>query len=460
MLKSKLKLLSFTLAASLICTGLPISKTFQTSPIIAYAAESSVATASISEILANQQADGGWRKNYKTTSGDWSKSTIDNDATYTEIRKLAAEYSKNKDSKYSSAVIKGINFLLNMQYDNGGWPQIYKGTGYHAAITFNDNAMINVMYLLDEIANKKGDFSFIDNALAKKCAASVEKGVQCILNCQVVSNGKLTAWGQQHDKDTLKPTSARAYELPSLCSQESAPIVKFLKTRPATPQITNAIKAATQWFDSVKITGIKVVKKNGDVQIVKDSSITTPMWARFYELETNKPLFCGRDGIAKYQLSDIEKERRTGYSWYNTSGKAIISDTKYLTGEVSNKPNSSLNNSGNAGSTDDKKEDVSTETTTSTGLKLDYSVNDWGSAYQVTFKVINSSKSHIQKWTLKLKKSEINITTSWNVNIKEDGDYYVITPVEWNSAISAGNSIEFGIHGSGDVSSKLNYILN
>lgn len=287
-------------------------------PGIAYAADASGTTASIADIIKNQQPDGGWRKSYSQTSGEWAKSTIDNKATYTEIRRLAAEYKKTGNSSYSAAAIKGINFLLNMQYSNGGFPQVYKASGYHTHITYNDHAMVNVVILLDDISNRKGDFSFVDSTLAGKSKQAVDKAVDCILKTQVKSNGKLTIWGQQHDASTLKPAGARAYEVPSLSSSESVNIVNFLKTRPATSQITASIKAAEDWFKAVKITGIRVVKQNNDVVVVQDSSATSPIWARFYEIGTNKPIFVGRDGVVKYKLSDIEQERRTGYAWYGT----------------------------------------------------------------------------------------------------------------------------------------------
>ncbi|MUG45844.1 pectate lyase [Paenibacillus woosongensis] len=313
--------LSLALAFSMI---LSVPAVLLSSPSIVAAADASGTTASISEILKNQQSDGGWRKDYAVSSGEWAKSTIDNKATYTEIRRLAGEYQKTKDSKYSAAAIKGINFLLNMQYSNGGWPQIYQSSGYHKHITYNDNAMINVMILLDDIANKKGDFSFVDSSLASKSKQAVDKGINCILNTQVVTNGKLTAWGQQHDSSSLKPAGARAYEVPSLSSSESATIVKFLKTRSANSKISASIKAAEDWFKAVQITGIKVVKTSDDVVVVKDSSVTTPIWARFYEIGTNKPIFVGRDGIVKYNLSEIEQERRTGYAWYGSWPASVL----------------------------------------------------------------------------------------------------------------------------------------
>lgn len=313
MLNAKKTVTSLMMACAL---ALPVVGTAILPAGQVFAADASGTTASISDILKNQRPDGGWRKDYKETSGEWAKSTIDNKATYSEIRRLASEFKKTNNPQYSAAAVKGINFLLNMQYANGGWPQIYQSSGYHKHITFNDDAMINVMYLLDEVANRKGDFSFIDSSLADRSRNAVNKGVDAILNSQVVVGGKLTAWGQQHDSSTLKPAGARIYEVPSLSAAESSTIVKFLKTRPANAKITASINGAQAWFDKVKMTGIKFVRENGDGKVIKDSSIKTPLWARFYEIGTDKPIFVGRDGIVRYNLSEIDQERRAGYAWY------------------------------------------------------------------------------------------------------------------------------------------------
>ena len=42
-----------------------------------------------------------------------------------------------------------------------------------------------------------------------------------------------------------------------------------------------------------------------------------PLLARFYDLETGKPLFCDRDGVKKTSMAEIGDERRNGYSWYS-----------------------------------------------------------------------------------------------------------------------------------------------
>ena len=40
------------------------------------------------------------------------------------------------------------------------------------------------------------------------------------------------------------------------------------------------------------------------------------LWARYYSLDDNTPVFCNRDGIRVPKLADVHLERRTGYAWY------------------------------------------------------------------------------------------------------------------------------------------------
>lgn len=44
----------------------------------------------------------------------------------------------------------------------------------------------------------------------------------------------------------------------------------------------------------------------------------------FYTLEDNRPFFCDRDGVKKYDISEIGYERRNGYSWYNNAGLKVL----------------------------------------------------------------------------------------------------------------------------------------
>jgi pectate lyase len=64
------------------------------------------------------------------------------------------------------------------------------------------------------------------------------------------------------------------------------------------------------------------MKKDGERLVIKDASAPV-IWARFYEIETNRPIFCGRDGLIKYDISQIEAERRNGYAWYGNWGEKV-----------------------------------------------------------------------------------------------------------------------------------------
>lgn len=119
-------------------------------------------------VLLTQKAIGGWEKNKPyhhpmdaSTKAAYLKSkdkigaTFDNDATITELRFLAKVYAKTKDIRYKKAFDRGVDYILEAQYDNGGWPQFYpvrKGSvAYSGHITFNDDAMVNIMKFVKEL---------------------------------------------------------------------------------------------------------------------------------------------------------------------------------------------------------------------------------------------------------------------------------------------------------------------
>ncbi|HKR21095.1 MAG TPA: pectate lyase, partial [Pyrinomonadaceae bacterium] len=196
---------------------------------------------------------------------------------------------------------------------NGGWPQFYPDlSGYYKHITFNDNAMIGVMKLLRDVAAVKPAYTFVDEARRAGAAKAVEKGIECILKTQVVVNGKRTVWCAQHDEVTLAPAPARKFEPASLSGGESVEIVRFLMAiQNPSPAVVEAIDSAIKWFEETQINGIKWVNS----LVVKDPQ-AGPIWARFYEIGTNRPIFIGRDAVVKYDVMQIEDERRTGYAWY------------------------------------------------------------------------------------------------------------------------------------------------
>jgi PelA/Pel-15E family pectate lyase len=204
-----------------------------------------------------------------------------------------------------------------MQYENGGFPQFYPlKNDYSRRITFNDNAMINVLKLLREIGKKKEDFLFVDEERRAKAEKAVKESISLILKTQVLINGKKTVWAAQYDETTLKPADARKFEPASLTAGESVGIIRFLMLDGNPRQETiDAVESAIQWYRANKIDGVRWERKKGENSVVKDKN-APPIWARFYQIETMKPIFIGRDAIIKYSVAEIEAERRNGYAWY------------------------------------------------------------------------------------------------------------------------------------------------
>jgi pectinesterase len=142
-------------------------------------------------------------------------------------------------------------------------------------------------------------------------------------------NDKPTVWCAQHDEITLLPAKARSYELPSFSGGESVGIILYLLSiKNPSPEIKSAIMGAVGWFESHKIEGIRldteITKEGTKTRIVVEDKNAPPMWARFYDLETEKPYFCDRDGIKKSSLAEIGDNRRNGYSWYQTGPAKVL----------------------------------------------------------------------------------------------------------------------------------------
>lgn len=301
-------------------------------------------------ILLYQRNNGGWPKNYDMQAILTSKqvdslvktknilhTTFDNSTTYTHIEYLAQVYSVSKVEKYKEACLKGINFVLSAQYQNGGWPQYYPlENNYSRRITFNDGAYFGVIELLKKIIDNDPDFLFVGDKVRKEATIAYEKGLDCILKCQIVDNGRLTAWCQQYDEVTLKPAWARAFEPPSICNEESVPVVLFLMSLDhPSQQIIEAVQSAVKWFNDSRIyyTRVNTVPAPPEKsqwttsttdRIVVIDSLAPPVWTRYYELETDKPLFCDRNSKFVYSLAEVSRERRSGYTWYTYAPKIVL----------------------------------------------------------------------------------------------------------------------------------------
>jgi PelA/Pel-15E family pectate lyase len=183
--------------------------------------------------------------------------------------------------------------------------------------------MIGVLRVLRDIARSEKDYKFVDDERRAKAGSAIARAIPLILKLQVAVNGKKTVWAQQYDENTLEPAWARKFEPPCLASGESVGIVRFLMREKPTPEITAAIESAIDWFKANSLNGIRWERKTGENIVVKDRSAPL-LWSRFYEIPTMKPIFLGRDSVIKYDVAQIEAERRNGYAWYVDSPRDLI----------------------------------------------------------------------------------------------------------------------------------------
>ena len=307
---------------------------------------SNEAKAIAENVLLYQRNIGGWPKNIQmqkplteaekknliALKPSTDEVTTDNLATTQEMLFLSKIYAQNPDERYKKAFLKGLGYILEAQYDNGGWPQFYPlKKGYYTHITYNDDSMVNIMNVLENCINDNGYYSIKPpQETIEKAKKAFDKGIDCILKTQYKQNGVLTVWCAQHDEVTLLPANARAFELASLSGKESAKIVLLLMSlENPSPEVITAVNSAVAWFEKTKLTGIREeivpadnAKKTNKI-IVEDPN-AEPLWARFMELSDNTPFFCDRDGIKKATLAEIGDERRNGYAWYTTEPKTVL----------------------------------------------------------------------------------------------------------------------------------------
>jgi len=301
-------------------------------------------------ILLFQRNNGGWPKNYDmqailtpaqvdsvVRTKNLLHTTFDNSTTYTHIQYLAKVYTVTKVEKYKDACLKGISFILSAQFSNGGWPQYFPlEENYSRRITFNDGALIGVIETLKKIIDNDPNYSFIGNDVRGKVKPAYEKGLECILNMQIVNNDRLTAWCQQHNEIDLSPAWARKFEPPSICNGESAEIVLFLMSldKPS-ERIIKSVQSAVKWFNDSKIYNTKVEtvpappeksqwKTTNYDRVVVIDSLAAPIWTRYYELGTEKPLFCDRNSKYLYSMAEVSRERRSGYGWYTYAPQEVL----------------------------------------------------------------------------------------------------------------------------------------
>jgi PelA/Pel-15E family pectate lyase len=296
--------------------------------------------AALAAVLSYQTVLGGWSKRTDMQQvrkpGQLAGSepayipTFDNGATSTQMRWLAAYHphaSAADQAKIQAALTQAVQFVLRAQYPNGGFAQSYplRG-GYHDAVTLNDNVMTDLLNLLWDVANQP-DYHWLPAELRTRAQAGFTKGVDWLVSAQVQVDGKRTVWTAQHHPLSGVPVAARKFEQISLVSSESAAVLQLLLDKgldkaQSSPGVLPALCSGIAWLQQHQIrdkvwqrhdTGSALVEKKG-----------AQLWARFYSLPQQQPVFFDRDGQVYSDVNQLSLERQQGYGWYQTNAKGVL----------------------------------------------------------------------------------------------------------------------------------------
>ena len=305
-------------------------------------------------ILLFQRENGGWPKDYDMlavltpeqtaavrATRNRTDTSFDNHNIHSQVDYLARAFAAHRNSEWRDACLRGFEFMLRAQLPCGGFPQRYpKPSGYAAHITFNDGVTIGALSVLKDAADSQPHWRWLDANRRTAAHEAVARGVECILSCQIPDGDRHSGWCQQHDATTFAAAAARTFELASCCPQETTSIVRFLmRIESPDDRVATAISDAVAWLRSTKLTGIRIDKvpapveefqrhrADFDVVVVLDP-VVDPIWARHYEIGTDRPIFAGRDGFKRYALKEIERERRTGTPWYGNWPRKLL-DREY-----------------------------------------------------------------------------------------------------------------------------------
>jgi PelA/Pel-15E family pectate lyase len=286
------------------------------------------------EFGAEKRAAWAFRSDPAAASpGQNNVSTYDDDNTQSVLRFLLAFLDAAKsapdarDADVRDSLQYGLRKLVEAQYPNGGWPQRWAGTphdpsaqpvlrasypaeypreqpdaNYMGHYTLNDDTQSDAIRTLLDAHQRTGRAGYLRAA---------KRGAEFLLLAQLPEPQPV--WAQQYDR-AMHPAWARAFEPPSVTSNESAHVVALLLDLYLTTgdkRYIEPVPAALAWF--------------------KRSALSPGLWSRLYELQTNRPIYGDRDKRIHYTLQEVSEERRTGYAWQNGFGiPAIIERAEKL----------------------------------------------------------------------------------------------------------------------------------
>ena len=272
----------------------------------------------VGDALATVQLEvGGWRMRQPLTD-EWASESIPAEVEGAYQRGPFADFDDNRSQGpimffvelvrdgstsegHREAMERGLQLLLESQYPSGGWPQIYPPPedeyDYRRYHTINDATIPDCMRTLLLAYRTFGNEEYLD---------AVIRGADWLLEVRLPG----AAWAQQYYDDFVSgplipnhPAPARWFEPMAITAGESNSVISIL---------------TEVWLE----TGDdRYVEPFGEVaEWYENSRLEDGRWARFYELHTNRPLYCTPERIITHSDEDL----RPGYAWKGGWGNSVL----------------------------------------------------------------------------------------------------------------------------------------
>lgn len=270
-------------------------------------------------LLQGQYRSGGWNASIEFDPAERAKqayrvdpptpkkrqrniSSLDDDKTQSALRFLMQldRALKFQDQRLHEATVFALDSLLKAQFPNGGWAQVweepadatqpatikarypaewprtYPGGDYWKFYTFNDNNISNVIDLLKLAEEVYGE---------PRCRQALIRAGDFILAAQMPE--PQPAWAQQYNFQ-MEPVWARKFEPPAVSGGESQKLLETL--------MDLYIHTGERRF-------LDPIPKA--LAYLKRSQLPDGQLARFYELQTNRPLYFTKTYELTYDDDDL-----------------------------------------------------------------------------------------------------------------------------------------------------------
>lgn len=190
----------------------------------------------------------------------YGNATFDDAGTAEASQFLLRMTLERDDERFAAALEKAIRFILDSQYENGGWPQrfpfvedapaLHGRPDYTRYITFNDDvAGENIKFLL-MVWQTMGDQRAMD---------SITRAMRVFAATQ--QPAPQAGWGLQHTLDDLAPIGARSYEPDALVTHTTAGNISLMLDFyewTGDMQFLDRIPEAVDWLESVRLSGDEI----------------------------------------------------------------------------------------------------------------------------------------------------------------------------------------------------------